>query len=640
MDGAFGKYLLVDLSEGAFEEYPLPEAWLEKHLGGRGIGARILLEEFKEKDLSLRALDPLGPENILVFATGPFQGLSIAGGGRHAVLGISPKTGAVADSYAGGFFGHELSRSGYDGLIIEGRAERPVYLTLISGKPELHDARALWSKETAEVEEELRRRHGRVRVAAIGPAGENLVKFACIIHDRTRAAGRPGFGAVMGSKNLKAIALSGHLEKPVYDRQAFLERRKELALALAGERWIRRFRSCGTAGGIMTLNEQGLLPTKNFQEGVFDRAGMISGEVMAETILLRSDSCAGCPIGCKRVVSAKFDNEEVDPRYGGPEYETIAAFGSLLLVDDLEAIALANQKCNAYGLDTISTGVTIAWAIEATERGLIESDLGWGDARAILRMIDLIARREGLGEELAKGLDYLERKYGGDFALHVKGIEVPMHEPRGKVGLGLSYATSPRGATHLEGIHDTMLEVENPTPELGVTEKMDRFSWEGKPRVVKIYEDLRSFTNSLVMCVFIPSVTGPGYNYPKIREILRAITGLKVDAKEMLLIGERNYNLLKILAARAGYTRGDDDLPKRLKEPLPQGESAGRPIPDDLLQKMIDEYYRFRGWDDHGPTEAKLEELGLEELKELIPSEMQDEERGQIEPQSDQPRLS
>lgn len=585
---------------------------MEKHLGGRGIGARILLEELKAKDL--KGLDPLGPENILVFATGPFQGLGIAGGGRHVVLGISPKTRAVADSYAGGFFGHELGRSGYDGLLIKGRAERPVYLSLIAGKPELHDARDLWGLETAEVEEELQRRQGKVRVAAIGPAGEKLVEFACIIHDRTRSAGRPGFGAVMGSKNLKAIAVLGHQEKPVHDREAFLELRKELALALASERWIRRFRSCGTAGGVMTLNEQGILPTKNFQEGVFDRAGAISGQVMAETILVRADSCAGCPIGCKRVVSAKFDDEEIDPRYGGPEYETVGAFGSLLLNDNLEAIALANQKCNAYGLDTVSTGVTIAWAIEATERRLLKSDLKWGDARAILRTIDLIARREGLGAELAKGIDYLERRYGGDFAVHIKGVEVPMHEPRGKVGLGLSYATSPRGATHLEGMHDTMLEIESPTPELGVTEKLDRFAWEGKPRVAKIYEDLRSFTNSLVLCVFIPSMTGPGYNYPQIREILNALTGLEVDAEEMLRIGERNFNLLKILAARAGYTRRDDDLPRRLKGPLPRGASAGRPIPDDILQGMIDEYYRLRGWDELGPTRAKLGELGLGEL--------------------------
>ncbi|MGQ9602046.1 MAG: aldehyde ferredoxin oxidoreductase family protein [Candidatus Bipolaricaulia bacterium] len=618
MDGSFGRYLLVDLTSGRFTDYPIPKSWQEKHLGGRGIGARILLEELKDKDL--RALDPLGPENILVFATGPFQGLSIAGGGRHVVLGISPKTKAVADSYAGGFLGQELGRSGYDGLIIKGKAERPVYLSLISGKPGLHDAKGLWGQKTAEVEEELQRRHGKVRVAAIGPAGENLVQFACIIHDRTRSAGRPGFGAVMGSKNLKAIAVLGHQEKPLHDREAFLELRKELALALAGERWIRRFRSCGTAGGVITLNEQGILPTKNFQQGVFDRAGAISGQVMAETILLRADSCAGCPIGCKRVVSAKtkFDSEEVDPRYGGPEYETVAALGSLLLIDDLEAIALANQKCNAYGLDTISTGVTIAWAIEATERGLIKSELRWGEARAVLRMIDLIARREGLGAELAKGIAHLEKEYGGEFAVHVKGVEVPMHEPRGKVGLGLSYATSPRGATHLEGMHDTMLEIENPTPELGVTERMDRFSWEGKPKVVKIYEDLRSFTNSLVMCVFIPSMTGPGYNYPKIREILNALTGLEVDAEEMLRIGERNFNLLKILAARAGYTRRDDDLPRRLKGPLPRGASAGRPIPDDILQGMIDEYYQLRGWDEHGPTPAKLEELKLDDLKGLI----------------------
>jgi len=236
-----------------------------------------------------------------------------------------------------------------------------------------------------------------------------------------------------------------------------------------------------------------------------------------------------------------------------------------------------------------------------------------------LELIDQIVRREGLGAELARGIDYLVQKYGGDFAVQIKGVEVPMHEPRGKVGLGLSYATSPRGATHLEGMHDTMLEAENPTPELGVTQKLDRFSWEGKPRVVKLYEDLRSFTNSLVLCIFVADMTGPRYNYPQIREILNALTGLGVDVQEMLRIGERNFNLMKLLAALAGYTRRDDDLPKRLKEPLPRGASAGRPIPDDVLQQAIDEYYRLRGWDDRGPTDAKLEELGLGELQGLIP---------------------
>ena len=617
MEGLFGRYLLVDLSQGKFDDWEVPQEWQRKHLGGRGIGARLLLELLKDKDL--RELDPLGPENVLVFATGPFQGMGVAGGGRHVVLGISPKTRAAADSYAGGFFGHELGRSGYDGLIIVGKASRPVYLTLIDGKPALHDARDLWGEETAAVEEELQRRHGKVRVACIGPAGENLVKFACIIHDKTRSAGRPGFGAVMGSKNLKAIAVAGRQEKPIHDRARFLKEKRGFAVALANDLQKRRMREYGTAGGVMFLNERGILPTKNFQEGVFDRAGAISGQVMAETILLRADSCAGCPVGCKRVVATQFNDHKVEPKYGGPEYETVASFGSLLLIDDLTAIALANQKCNAYGLDTISTGVVLAWAIEATERGLLKSELRWGEPRPVLELIDKIARREGLGGELAQGIDYLAQRYGGEFAVQIKGVEVPMHEPRGKVGLGLSYATSPRGATHLEGMHDTMLEVDAPTPELGVTEKVDRFSWEGKPRLVKLYEDLRSFTNSLVLCIFVADMTGPRYNYPQIREILNALTGLEVDAQEMLRIGERNFNLMKLLAARAGYTRRDDDLPKRLKEPLPRGASAGRPIPDEVLQRMIDEYYRLRGWDDHGPTDAKLEELGLGELQGLIP---------------------
>lgn len=615
MEGVVGRYLLVDLSRGRFADYGIPGEWLEKHLGGRGIGARILLEELRGPKVP----DPFGPENILIFATGPFQGSGVAGGGRHVVLGISPKTRAAADSYAGGFFGHELGRSGYDGLIIKGRAARAGYLTLIDGKPQLHDAQDLWGKETADVEEELQRRHGKVRVASIGPAGEQLVRFSCIIHDRTRSAGRPGLGAVMGSKNLKAIAIAGHQDKPIYDNRAFLQRKQEFARALATDPGTESFRSYGTAGLTIALNKLGILPTKDFQEGVFDGADGIGGRTMAQTILTQRDSCAGCPVACKRIVSGHFDGDEIRPRYGGPEYETVASFGSLLLNDNLEAIALANQKCNAYGLDTISAGVVLAWAIEATEGGLIKSDLKWSNPHSILEMIELIVRRERLGEELAEGIDYLAEKYNGDFAVQIKGVEVPMHEPRGKVGLGLSYATSPRGATHLEGMHDTMLEIDRPTPELGIKEPMDRFSWEGKPRVAKIYEDLRSFTNSLAICIFVTHMTGPKYNYPQIRELLNSLTGLELDAQEMLMIGERNFNLMKILAARAGYTRKDDGLPKRLKEPLPHGASAGRPIPDDVLQQMIDEYYQHRGWDQYGPTEAKLEELGLTDLKGLIP---------------------
>jgi aldehyde:ferredoxin oxidoreductase len=543
-----------------------------------------------------------------LFATGPLQGLNVAGGGRYVVLAKSPKTKSVSDSYVGGFLAHELGGSGYDGIIIKGRASSPKYITLIKGEAKIWDAKELWGLYTAETEEHIRKIHGNVRVACIGPAGENMVKFACIISDRNRSAGRPGFGAVMGSKNLKAIAVGGGIEKPLHNEAKFKRVRGEFAKNLAADPGMQRLGEYGTAGGVNYLNALGILPTKNFQEGVFEGAERISGEILLQKLAGR-DSCTACPVRCKRVV-------KTEPKYGGPEYETIASFGSFLLNDDLDAIIVANQKCNSLGLDTISTGVVIAWAIEACERGVLDLNLRWGDPEAILNLIDQIAFRKGIGDELARGIDYLAKQ--GDFAMQIKGQEIPMHEPRGKVSLGLTYATSPRGATHLEGIHDTMLEIEYPTPELGIR-KMDRFQTKGKPKVAKIYEDLRSFTNSCILCVFVTSMTGKSYNYPQIREMINSACGLEIDVEEMLRIGERNYNLLKILAVREGYTRKDDDLPKRLKEALPKGASAGRPIPDKVLQQMIDEYYNLRGWDEYGPTDQKLRELDLEEFVGLIP---------------------
>lgn len=606
MKGVYGRYVDVDLTSEKVTDYEILEEWSEKYLGGRGIGVRILLEELKT------GVDPLGPENIMVFATGPFQGTLISGGGRHAVIGKSPKTKSISDSFAGGFFAHELGRSGYDGIIVRGKASTPKYITLIKGKIEIHSADKLWGKGTKATEDFIKNKHGNVRVSSIGQAGENLVYFACMINDERHAAGRPGFGAVMGSKNLKAIAVKGEATKPIYNEDQFKKLRKELARILADEAG-QEFGKYGTAGDLNSLNELGILPTKNFQEGVFARANKISGETLYEEILTRRDTCTGCPIRCKRVVKSEFDGQKV--KGAGPEYETLASFGSLCLNDNLSSIALANQKCNRYGLDTISTGTTIAFAMEAAEKGLLKGySLKWGDPYKINELIDLIAKREGIGELLSQGIAVAAGELGADFAQVIKGQEIPMHEPRGKKGFGISYATSPRGATHLEGMQDSIFESVSLDSELGVEGRLDRFTLYDKPKVAKTYEDLMSFTNSLIMCKFTSfNRVGDHYIYPKIREVLSTLIGREIDVKEMLKIGERNYLLLRIAAVREGYDKEDDDLTKRLKEPLPRGPSADEPIPDEDLEKVLNNYYKLRGYSENGkPTEDKLKELGIE----------------------------
>jgi len=609
--GMFGKVLDVDLSKDKIIDYPVSDESLRKHLGGRGIAAKIMLEEFKGGDA-------LSPDNILMFMTGPLNGLSLAGSGRHVVMSKSPLTGFLGEGYSGGFFSTEIKRTGYDGIMIRGRADHPKYLSVIDGNPELEDAESLWGKTVGEAHDWLREKYPKSRVAGIGPAGEKLVRIANVLNDRNRAAGRCGHGAVMGSKNLKAIVVreTPGLKIPVVDEERFRDARSRFVKTL--DRTI-EWGKLGTSGLTAALSTMGILPTKNFQQGSFDGAEKITGSTMAETILDGQDGCTACPIRCKRKVRTTSLGEDVVPEYGGPEYETIAAFGSLLLNDDLPSIALFNQKCNAYGLDTIATGNVIAFHMEATERGLITSPDGvaWGSTEGISRLIDKIADREGIGDKLAEGVHRFAVSVGGEeFAIHTKGMEAPMHEPRGKVGLGLDYATSYRGCTHLEGLHDTAIEKENAAVELGVLKPVSRFATDlEKVKIVKAYNDVRSFVNSLVQCIFTIN-TFRGFveeNWVELRDILNAVTGYDIDRDEMLLIGERNYNLGRLFSVKNGLTRADDDLPPRFKnEALPFADQENK-IPQETLDQMIADYYTVRGWDENGvPTPERLKKLGIE----------------------------
>jgi len=609
MKGVFGQYLDVNLSSNRIETFHPPAGWYSLHLGGRGMAARLLLET------AFSSGGEASESPSLIFATGPFQGTGLAGAGRHVVVGRSPKTGAIADAYVGGFLGHELGRSGHDGILIRGTAEVPCYLLLRDGEAELRPAKDLWGMATADVTETLTVRHPGSRVAAIGPAGEREVQMACIIHDTTRAAGRPGFGAVMGHAKLKAIVVKGNTDKPLADPQRFAKARARFAKALAEDPGLKTLGIYGTSRGILPLNEMGILPTKNFQAGMFDGAEAISGEAMASSILAGRDTCFGCPIRCKRVVKASFQGEDVDPRYGGPEYETLAAFGSLCLCEDLSAIALANQLCNALGIDTISCGVVIAALMEASERRLIDEEVRWGDPAALVEWVRRIGLREGLGDQIADGPVKWARSIGDESIVQaIKGVELPMHDPRGKPGFGLSYAASPRGATHMEGMHDPMLESSEPTPELGITDPTPRMELAGKAELAVLYENLRSFTNSLVMCAFTNSMVGPGYNYPEIRRLLEYATGESLDTSEMLIIGGRNFDLMRLCSGLSGYRREHDDLPKRLYTPLPEGRSSGANLDPETFQKELDSYYQIRGWGDRGPTDDHLRETGLPEL--------------------------
>lgn len=601
MLGTYGKYLDVDLTNRTTGEYPIPEDWYEKHLGGRGIAARILLKELPKK------INPLSEQNILVFGTGPLQGLGIAGGSRFVVMSKSPKTHTLNDSYSGGSFGHHLGKTGYDGIIIRGKADSPVYLLVKDGKVEILPADNIWGKDCLEAEQDLMEKHGKLTVASIGKAGENQVMMSAIMVDHNRAIGRPGYGMLMGIKNLKAVAIWGHLNKPIADEKKFRELRGEFVKRVMTHDWAKNIKEFGTGGGVSFLSEGGMLPTKNFTSGQFVKHADISGRRTNENgILVGSDTCIGCPVNCKREVQTSFNGQDVLPTWGGPEYETYGALGSFCLNSDLTSICLLNQKCNQYGVDTISFGVAAAYLMEATEKGLLrdEDAISWGDAVAMDELLEKIVHRRGIGEWVARGLDYLSLMVGdSSFMVHCKGQEVPAHDPRIRKSMALYYTISPRGANHMEGTLDSPA----PNEDIGVGFN-DIDTWEDRAFIAGSYLNLRSFGNSLIICSFVTDLNGPGNEFPLIRDMLKAITGKEMSAEEMMLIGERNFGLLRLHAEQEGFTRSDDDLPRRLKTPL---ADSGKYIDDEDLDKAVDDFYRLYKYDPYGPSNQRLKELGL-----------------------------
>ncbi|GAW93548.1 hypothetical protein KKC1_26790 [Calderihabitans maritimus] len=514
---------------------------------------------------------------------------------------------------AGGTWGAVLKRAGFDGLIIQGTADRPVYLFLYEGKVQIRDAEHLWGLNTYETDEAIKAETTpKAVIVSIGPAGEKLSCIAGIFNDgkHARAAGRCGLGAVMGSKKLKAIAVLGNKKVPVADPERLNISNKKLAPKIMEK--LRRYRDYGTAGGVLGAAALGDLPVKNWTVGSWMKgAEKISGEVMTEKILVGRYHCASCVVGCGRIVKIdKGPYRGVDG--AGPEYETLAGLGSVCMVDNLNAIALANQLCNQYGIDTISTGHAVAFAIEAYEKGLITKadtggmELRWGDPDVVIALVHQIGKREGIGEILADGVKRAAEKIGGlasELALEVKGLEPAFHDPRALSSLAVAYATHPRGACHRGGSH-TMERTA--LPELGYDKPLDRFVSEGKGALTAVLQDYYGLYNSLKLCQFIAPAIAP----TDVLEWLNAVTGWEMDLKEFLEAGERHTNLKRMYNVRCGISRKDDRLPLRLlTHKLEDGGAAGM-VPH--LGTMLSDYYRYRGWTQEGiPTPDKLRQLGL-----------------------------
>ena len=619
--GYTGRVLRVDLTKGKLEVEEPSELIYRRYPGGSSLALYYLLKEVPP------GVDPLGPDNMLVFATGVLTGCPVPGTSRYTVAAKSPLTGAYGESEAGGWWGPELKFAGFDAVIVKGSSPKPVYLWIHDGQAELRDALHIWGKGTKDAQEEIRKELGdeRIRVAIIGPAGEKLVKYACILNNVKHANGRTGMGAVMGSKNLKAIAARGTKRLQVKDEKAILDVTRSFNSKWRDNPNCRDWHELGTARGVLGLNASGILPTRNFREGQFEGAEDISGQRMRDTILLEREGCYACPVKCKRVVKVEGEYE-VDPGYGGPEYETIASLGSLCGVRDLKAIAKANEFCNKYGIDTISIGMCIALAMECYENGILTKedtggiDLRFGNAEAMLSMVEAICERKGLGKVLGEGVLAAARAIGKGaekYAMHVKGQGLGMHDPRGKVGVGLAYAISPTGPDHMEIAHDPAfqgpgfaLDVVQP---LGILEPIPALDLSPKKaRLVLYLQLLRQLDNILGICDFAGPALG-SLTVTDVVNLVRGATGWDTSLWELIKASERAVTMARLFNVKEGFSKKDDVLPERLFEPLPGGPVAGVRIDKEKFEEALRTYYAMMGWDPETgvPTEEKLYELEL-----------------------------
>jgi aldehyde:ferredoxin oxidoreductase len=602
-----GRLLRVDLTHEKLSTEEIDPQLARDFIGGRGWAIKVLRDEVDP------TVDPLSPQNKLIFATGPLTDTPAPTGNRYMVVTKAPLTGAIAVSNAGGMYPTEMKRTGYDMFIFEGKAERPVYLWINDDQVEIRSAEHLWGKTVPETEDALLEETApQAKVACVGPAGERLVKMASIMNDKHRAAGRSGVGAVMGSKNLKAVVVRGTqraaLAGPDAMRALSREVRQEVAADVKKGSSLREY---GTAYVPIVTNEIGILPTHNFQSGVFEGVEGITGVVLKEKYLIRPKACYGCPIACGR--KTRVEVPGYDGEGEGPEYETIAALGSGCGVDDLAAVTRANYACNELGLDTISAGMTIACAMELYEGGVLpESDVGhplrFGDADAVIDLVEKTAYRDGFGDALAEGSYRLAEMYGRpELSMTAKKQEFPGYDPRGAQGMGLLYATSNVGASHMAG-DIAYMEV------FGVPKKIDPLTIERKPWYIKHFEDLFTIIDAAGLCVFLSIRYLCDATYEvmptRLTALLNLATGADYTVESLLEAGDRIYTLERLFLTEAGFSRADDTLPKRmLAEPMPDGPAQGHVV---ALDQMLPQFYRLRGWDENGvPTGAKLAELGL-----------------------------
>jgi aldehyde:ferredoxin oxidoreductase len=611
-----GKILRVDLTNGKIsEEFP-DEETLKKYLGGAALSTWYLLKETK------KGIDPLGPENNLIFMTGPLTGTPSPSTGRYSVVAKSPLTGIWGQANSAGFWGRDLKRSGFDGVLFEGISSKPVYLVTEDGKAELRDASHLWGKNTSETTKIIREDLGeKFNVACIGIGGENLVKYAAVMNDCDepnygRAAGRCGLGAVMGSKKVKAIASKGNAKIEVANPEEYKTEAKQRYDWVNQSMLKMTLEVFGTPTMVDLVNVKGGLPTRNWQTGVFPAADNINGTAINENILIGRKPCFACPIACGRL--AEIKEGKYKSKGEGPEYESIGALGTMCDVDNLEAITLAHFLCNEYGLDVISAGNTIGFAMECFEKGILKKEdtggleLNFGDADLIVDLIPKIGKREGIGDLLAEGTRNMANKLGKDsikFAMQVKGLELPAYDSRAAKITGLAYATANRGGCHITGY------IEGPAflamPFMIVEDAMVGDSLKENPedtRVVKDFEDAFGIFDAIGGCKFMGMVlTSQDW-----ASLIEKLLGYKFTAEDFAKTGERLYNLARVYCVREGITRADDTLPARLlEEPLPEGPAKGHVV---NLEPLLDAYYEYRNWDKKTgkPTKEKLKELGLE----------------------------
>jgi aldehyde:ferredoxin oxidoreductase len=610
MYGWHGRILHINLTSGTIREETFSEEEAKKYFGGRGLAIKVLLEGMDPM------ADPLSPENLLVMATGPLTSTPTPTGNRYMVVTKSPLTGALSNSNSGGTFPTMMKRSGYDLFVFEGQSDKPVYLYVDERQAELRDASHLWGLDTHQTDDAIKAENSDdASIACIGPAGENQVLISAIINDKHRAAARSGVGAVMGAKNLKAVAARGKLVPELHDPKALKAVVRQSNSQLAADiRQGSTMRIYGTSYVPDVTNEAGIFPTHNFQFGQFEGTHKINGPTLKEHFLIRHTGCYACPLACARLTEVKAEvwGEKYAGKGEGPEYETIGSLGSACGIDNMAAITKANYLCNELGLDTISVGLTIACAMELYTKGILSEEqigrpLPFGDADGMIDLVKRAAHRDGFGDEISQGSWRLANAYGHpEMSITAKKLEFPSYDARGLKGMGLLYATSNIGASHMAG--DTAY-----TELFGVGKKIDGLTYEGKAELTAYFQDIFALIDAAGLCVFVAVryTLDVENNYlpTRITEMINHATGTDYSPQSILKAAERVYTLERLFLTKAGFTRADDTLAQRMLEPMPAGPIQGETFE---LERLLDDYYKARGWDANGiPTQARLEKLGI-----------------------------